>query len=75
LTIDPSSTFTISAAPSAVNLIAGQSTTYTITTASGNGFSGLATLGVSGLPSGLTASFNPAQIAIGQQSILTNRDR
>jgi RHS repeat-associated protein len=70
-TIVPSSTYTISAAPSTANLIAGQSTTYTITAASANGFTGLASLSLLGLPSGLTATFNPIQITAGQQSTLT----
>jgi RHS repeat-associated protein len=70
-TVVPSSTYTISTTPSTANLIAGQSTTYTITSSTSNGFSSLAALSLSGLPAGLTASFNPAQISIGQQAILT----
>ncbi len=70
-TVVPSSTYTISAAPSTANVIAGQSTTYTITAASSNGFTGLAQLSLSGLPAGLTSSFNPQQITAGQQSTLT----
>ncbi len=70
-TVVPSSTYTISAAPSVGNVIAGQSTTYTINLATSNGFSGLAQLAVSGLPAGLTSSFNPPRISAGQQSTLT----
>jgi RHS repeat-associated protein len=71
LTVTPSSTFTVTAAPSTLSLIAGQTATYTITLASTNGFTGLAQMGLSGLPTGITASFSPKQIAAGQQSILT----
>ena len=70
-TVVPASTYTISATPSIGNVIAGQSTTYTITASSSSGFSGLAQLSVSGLPAGLTATFNPAAISVGQQSIMT----
>jgi RHS repeat-associated protein len=70
-TVVPSNTYTISAAPSTANVIAGQSTTYTITAASTNGFTALAALSVSGLPSGVTGAFSPAQISAGQQSTLT----
>ena len=71
LTITPSSTFTISAAPASANLIMGQSVTYAVQMASGNGFSQLAPLSVSGLPSGVSAAFKPASITAGQMSILT----
>ena len=70
-TVVAATTYTISAAPAISSVIAGQSTTYTITSGSTNGFTGVAALSVSGLPSGLTSSFNPASIAVGQQSILT----
>ena len=70
-TVTPSSTYTISSSPSTGNVIAGQSTTYTITASSSTGFAGLAQLSLSGLPAGLTSSFNPAQIAVGQQATLT----
>ena len=70
-TVTPSSTYTISSSPSTSNVIAGQSTTYTITASSSNGFTGLAQLSLSGLPTGLTSAFNPTQISVGQQSVLT----
>lgn len=70
-TVVPSSTYTISATPSTGNVIAGQTATYSVTASSSSGFSGLAQLSVSGLPSGVTGTFNPAQISVGEQSILT----
>jgi RHS repeat-associated protein len=71
LTIVPSANFTLGFAPNSVNLIPGQSATYNVTLGSNNGFNQLAALSVSGLPSGVTASFSPAQITAGQFSTLT----
>ena len=70
-TVVPSSTYTISAAPSTANVIAGQTATYTVTSSTSTGFTGLSQLSVSGLPSGVTAAFSPAEISVGEQSILT----
>jgi RHS repeat-associated protein len=71
LSVTTPSNFTIAAAPSTGNLIQGQSTTFAVTLNSSNGFTGLSTLSVAGLPSGVTASFNPASISVNQTSILT----
>jgi RHS repeat-associated protein len=71
LSITPPSNFTITAAPSTSNLIQGQSTTFAVTLNSANGFTGLSTLSVTGLPSGVTASFSPSSISANQTSILT----
>lgn len=71
LTIVPPSSFTLTAAPSAANVIQGQSTGYAVTLNSTNGFSQLAGLSISGLPAGLRATFAPPQITAGQTSILT----
>ena len=71
LNITTPSNFTITAAPSAGNLIQGQSTTFAVTLNSANGFTGLSTLSVTGLPSGITASFSPSSISVNQTSILT----
>ncbi|HEX3747123.1 MAG TPA: RHS repeat-associated core domain-containing protein [Bryobacteraceae bacterium] len=70
-TVTAASTFTLSAQPPTATLIAGQSVTYTVSLASQNSFSQLATLAVSGLPSGLTSSFFPTSITANQNSILT----
>jgi RHS repeat-associated protein len=71
LTVVASSTFTLTAAPGSATLLSGQTTTYQVSIASTNGFSQLAALTVSGIPSGITASFQPPQITAGQFSILT----
>jgi RHS repeat-associated protein len=71
LTVTPSTGFTVSATPPTANLIQGQSVSYAVSLASTNGFSQLAQLSVSGLPSGITADFAPASITAGQTSVLT----
>src|SRR5215471_7145733 len=65
LTLSNSTTpdFTISATPASQTLTAGNSTSYTVTTAAQNGFTGTVTLSASGLPSGASASFSPASIS------------
>ncbi|MCH9651410.1 MAG: IPT/TIG domain-containing protein [Deltaproteobacteria bacterium] len=70
LSILPSSDFTLSIAPSSLMLIQGEAASFAVTMASSNGFSRLATLAVGGLPSGVSATFSPSQIAPGQMSIL-----
>lgn len=54
--------YTLAAAPSALTVTAGNTATYTFTVTPVNGFTGSVTLMASGLPSGATASFNPASI-------------
>lgn len=71
LTIVPSSGFSISTLPSSARLIQGQSVSYAVQLSSTNGFSQLAQLSVTGLPTGVTASFKPVNITAGQTSILT----
>jgi hypothetical protein len=51
--------FSISASPNSVTVAQGSSGTSTITITPSNGFSGNVTLSASGLPSGVTAIFNP----------------
>jgi hypothetical protein len=63
--------FTIAAAPSSQTVLPGGSATYTVTAAAQNGFTGSIALGASGLPSGATASFNPASISSSGTSTLT----
>ena len=60
--------FSISASPSAVSVVKGSTGTSTITSAVVNGFNAAVTLSYSTLPSGVTASFNPASIATGSGS-------
>jgi RHS repeat-associated protein len=71
LTVTTSSSFTLGVAPGTGALIQGQSTTFAVSINSANGFSGLGTLAVTGVPSGVTASFKPNAITAGQTSVLT----
>jgi RHS repeat-associated protein len=71
LNVVSSSTFTVTAGPSAVTLLPGQSATVQVSLASTNGLTQLAALNVAGLPSGVSASLQPPQITAGQFSILT----
>ena len=54
--------FSISATPSSQSVTAGSGTSYTATITALNGFSGSVALSVSGLPTGVTASFNPTSV-------------
>jgi hypothetical protein len=60
VTITAAPAFTISATPSSLNLAQGGSGASAIAVSPRNGFQGAVTLAVSGLPQGVTASFNPA---------------
>jgi subtilase family serine protease len=55
----PSPDFSLSASPSSVSVTRGSNGTSTITITPSNGFTGSVTLSASGLPSGVTAAFNP----------------
>jgi RHS repeat-associated protein len=70
-TITPSSTFALTAAPAALNVIRGQSATAAIRVSTASGFSQLVQLAATGVPAGVTAVFNPPQIGVGQVSTLT----
>lgn len=70
LTIAASAAFSLSAAPGAADVIQGQAAAYAVKLTSNNGFSQLAALSVTGLPAGVTASFNPQKVTAGQTSIL-----
>jgi len=65
------STFTLTLGPNAASVIQGQSTSYTVTLQSANGFTQLADLSVSGLAAGLTATLTPPRITAGQTGLLT----
>ena len=71
LTITASSSFALSAVPGVGAVIQGESTTYSLSLDSVDGFAQLATLSLSGLPAGVTHSFRPRMITAGQQSLLT----
>ncbi len=55
--------FTISASPTTVSVVAGNSGGSTITTAVSGGFNSAVALSASGAPSGVTVGFSPASIA------------
>jgi len=67
----PNPDFTIGLSPSSQTVVAGNSTTYTVSTTALNGFSGTVSLAAGALPSGATSSFSPASIAAGSTSTLT----
>jgi RHS repeat-associated protein len=71
LTIVGSSSFSLTAGPSSVTLLPGQTATVQVSLASGNGFTQLAALSLAGLPSGVTATFQPPQITAGGTSLLS----
>jgi len=60
--------FSLSAGPASQTVTANGSTSYTATVGPLSGFTGAVGLGVSGLPNGATASFNPASISGGSGS-------
>ena len=70
-TVTPASNFSVAASPPSANLIMGQAVTYTVQLSSTSGFAQLASLGATGVPSGVTAAFVPTSITAGQSSILT----
>ncbi len=63
--------FSISATPASQSVAAGGSTSYTVSVASLNGFSGTVSLSATGLPTGATANFSPASIHGSGPSTLT----
>ena len=67
----PANDFSISANPSTVTVMPGNSGTTAINTAVTNGSSQSVVLSASGLPSGATASFNPASVNSGSSSTMT----
>jgi uncharacterized membrane protein len=60
LTVNAAPDFSLSASPNSLTITQGNTGTSTVTVNPLNGFSGSVSLSVSGLPSGVTASFNPA---------------
>ncbi len=63
--------FSISASPSSRTVVAGSSTTFAVSTVVASGTARTVSLSASGLPSGVTATFNPASVTAGQGSTLT----
>ena len=63
--------FSLSASPASRTVVPGAGTTYTATVTPGTGFTGTVTFGVTGLPAGATASFNPASVSTSGPTTLT----
>ena len=63
--------FSLSATPSSQSVSPGGSTSYTATVTPTAGFGGTVTFGVSGLPAGATASFNPASVTASGSTTLS----
>src|SRR5215510_1563457 len=63
--------FSLSASPNSLAVTQGSMVTSSITVSPINGFSGTVNLSISGLPSGVTASFNPASTTSGSTLTLT----
>jgi carboxypeptidase family protein len=64
--------FAISASPASQTVTSGQPTTYTVQVTPAQGFTSAVTLSASGLPTGATASFNPASITSGTSTLTVN---
>ncbi len=71
LTIVPSQTFDLAVEPGTVDVQQGQTVSVAIKATSTSGLTQLATLGVTGLPTGVTGTFQPPQITAGQTVMLT----
>jgi hypothetical protein len=63
--------FTLSITPASRNVTIGQSTTFTVSATGSGGFSGSIALSAASLPTGVSASFNPAAIGPGQSAQLS----
>ena len=71
ITVMDAGSFTLDATPSSRTLSPGDSTTYTVTLQSIDGFSEPVALSLSGLPAGATHSFNPGTVTPTGTSTLT----
>ncbi|MDG4822229.1 S8 family peptidase [Asanoa sp. WMMD1127] len=67
----PANDFAVSVSPAAGSVTAGASATTTVNTATTSGTAQTVSFSASGLPSGATASFNPASVTSGGSSTLT----
>src|SRR5205814_50240 len=67
----PSDDFSISASPTSLSLVQGQSGTSTISTVVTSGSAQTVSLSTTGVPSGATASLNPTAVTAGASSTLT----
>src|SRR5206468_3019770 len=60
LTVNPTGNYALSASPGSLTVVQGTSGTSTITVTPLNGFNSSVSLSASGVPSGVTAAFNPS---------------
>src|SRR5579859_3347458 len=67
----PAPDFSIAASPSSQTVTAGGSTSYTASLSPINGFTGTVSLSVSGLPNGVTGTFNPTSVSGSGSSTLS----
>jgi len=67
----PGPDFSLSATPSSQTIAPGDSAGYTLTVVPTNGFTGIVDLSVTGLPSGASASFNPASVDTSGSATMT----
>lgn len=63
--------FSLSMTPGTQTVADGSNTTYTVTVTPSNGFSGVVSFGVTGLPSGVTGSFSPTTVTGSGTTTLT----
>jgi hypothetical protein len=70
-TVNPQPNFSLSMSPNSANVAAGASITYTVTVTALYGFAGIVSFEVSGLPSGVTGSFNPTTVTGSGSTTLT----
>jgi hypothetical protein len=71
LTVNSSGDFSVSASPASLSILRGHSGTYTVSVAALGGFTGSVSLKVTGLPSRVSASFNPVTVNGSGSSALT----
>jgi uncharacterized membrane protein len=67
----PPPDFSISASPSTQTIVAGTNGSVTVTVGALNGFTGAVSLTASGLPAGMSGTFNPASVNTSGTSILS----
>jgi CSLREA domain-containing protein len=65
LVVNAAGNFSLSASPTSQTVAQGSNKTFTVTVTPSNGFNASVALSASGLPSGVTASFNPSTVAGG----------
>jgi hypothetical protein len=71
VTTTPTNNFSIALSPTSGSVAAGSAATSTVSTAVTSGSAATVSLAVSGVPSGATASVNPASVTAGGSSTLT----